>query len=123
MPVTPKHKFNFNLYLFFVIFNFNLINVSNEQNLDFIVDTMAKKQLVKSDMPGPRMEIGKIKLNVSDHFFKYIMNTLKFGPIMEAIKEKLMKRQLHIFKMDVFAHLMKMNNHVFSEASTTRRMQ
>lgn len=91
--------------------------------MDFIVDTMAKKQLVKSDMPEPRMEIGKIKLPASDHFFRYIMHTLKFGPIMEAIKEKLMKRQLHIFKMDVFAHFMKMNNHVFSEASTTRRMQ
>lgn len=99
MPVIPKHKFNFNLYFFFVIFkidffvifNFNLINVSNEQNLDFIVDTMAKKQLVKRDMLGPRMEIGKIKLHAFDHFFRYIMHTLKFGPIMEAIREKLMK--------------------------------
>lgn len=63
---------------------------------------MAKKQLVKRDMPGPRMEIDKIKLPVFDHFFRYIMHTLKFGPILEVIKKKLMKRQLHLFKMEPF---------------------
>lgn len=42
------------------------------------------------------------------------MNLSKFGNVMEVIKTKLTKRQLKLFKEDVFGHFVKMDTYVFN---------
>lgn len=50
------------------------------------------------------MEPGMIKIHALEHFLEHITNTSKFRNVIEAIKGNLKKRQLELFKKDIFNH-------------------
>ena len=75
---------------------------------------MAKKPQAKRNPPGPKRELGTMKISVSEHFLERITNFSKFGNVIEVIKTKLTRRQLKLFKDDVFGHFVKMDTYVLS---------
>lgn len=75
---------------------------------------MAKERLTKHNPTEPRMEIHKMYVPALDHFPKCVINTSKFRLVQEVLKENFMKRQLHLFKANVFDCSVKINNHAFS---------
>ena len=77
---------------------------------------MAKKPRSKRNPPGPTKEPGRMKIPASEHFPGRITNTSKFGNVMEAIKRKLTRQQLRLFKKDIFGQFAKMDAYVFSGA-------
>ncbi|KAH9671507.1 hypothetical protein KPL70_017399 [Citrus sinensis] len=77
---------------------------------------MAKKPRSKRNPPGPRKKPGMMKILASEHFPGRITNTSKFGNVMEAIKRKLTRQQLRLFKKDIFCQFAKMDAYVFSGA-------
>ena len=50
---------------------------------------MAKKPQAKRNPPGPKRELGTMKISVSEHFLERITNFSKFGNVIEVIKTKL----------------------------------
>ena len=82
---------------------------------------MAKKPQAKRNPPDPKREPGTVKISASEHFPGRITNLSKFGNVMEAIKTKLTKRQLKLFKEDIFGHFVKMDTYVFSGVIMTTR--
>ena len=83
------------------------------KNIGF-TDIMAKKTRSKRNPPGLRNEPSKMKILASEYFPGRITNTSKFGNVMEAIKRKLTRQQLRLFKKDVFGQFAKMDAYVFS---------
>ncbi|KAK9199270.1 hypothetical protein WN944_014458 [Citrus x changshan-huyou] len=75
---------------------------------------MAKKLRTKHNPPGPKREPSTMKIFASEHFIRHIKNLSKFGNVMEAIKTKLTRRQLRLFKNDAFGHFVKMDTYVFN---------
>ena len=59
---------------------------------------MAKKSRPKRNPPDPRKEPSRMKIPASEHFPGCITNTSKFVNVMEAIKRKLTRQQLRLFK-------------------------
>ena len=87
----------------------------NESKFGF-TDIMAKKPRSKRNPPGPTKEPGMMKIPASEHFPRRITNTSKFGNVMEAIKRKLTRQQLRLFKKDIFGQFAKLDAYVFSGA-------
>lgn len=57
-----------------------------------------------------------MKIPTSEHFPRHVRNTSIFRYMMEAIKRKLIKWQLRLFKKYAFSNFAKNNTYVFSGA-------
>lgn len=75
---------------------------------------MAKKPRSKRNPPGPIKKPGVIKIPPSKYFPGRIKNISKFGNVMEAIKRKLTRQHLRLFKKDIFGQFAKMVAYVFN---------
>lgn len=61
-------------------------------------------------------KLGTMKIPKTEHFPGRITNTSKFGNVIEAIKRKLTKQQLRLFRKDIFGHFANMDTYVFTGA-------
>ena len=63
---------------------------------------------------GLRNELGMIKLPYADHFSRRISSVCKLATVVKAIEKNLTKRQLHLFKDDIFGYFLECQNFPFS---------
>ena len=50
------------------------------------------------------IEVGRMYFRYADHFSGQISSMCKLSSVVKAIEEKLTKRQLNLFKKDIFGH-------------------
>ena len=60
--------------------------------------------MAKSESPG--IEVGKMYFGYADHFPGRISSMCKLSSVVKVIEEKLTKRQLNLFKKDIFGHFL-----------------
>ncbi|KAL9444201.1 hypothetical protein AB3S75_017393 [Citrus x aurantiifolia] len=75
---------------------------------------MAKTKLAKRNPPEPGKEPGVMKLYFNDHFPGRISETSKFKKVIAAIQCKLTRKQLSLFRSDVFGHFLDLGSYNFS---------
>ena len=61
-----------------------------------------------------RNELGMMKLAYADHFPGRISSMCKLSSVVKVIEEKLTKRQLSMFKKDIFGHFLECRSFPFS---------
>ena len=54
-----------------------------------------------------------IKLGFGDHFSGHIIETSKFKIIVQAMRSKLLQKQLLLFKSDIFGHFMYLDSGIY----------
>ena len=75
---------------------------------------MAKKKLAKRNPPAPMKDPSVTKLGFDDHFPGCIIETSKFKRVIQVIRSKLTRKQLSLFKNDIFGHFMDLKSYAFS---------
>ncbi|GAY58583.1 hypothetical protein CUMW_188100 [Citrus unshiu] len=68
--------------------------------------------MAKSESPD--IEVGKMYFHYADHFPGRISSMCKLSSVVKAIEEKLTKRQLSMFKKDIFGHFLECRSFPFS---------
>ncbi|ESR64835.1 hypothetical protein CICLE_v10010179mg [Citrus x clementina] len=75
---------------------------------------MAKTKLAKRNPPEPGKEPSVMKLYFDDHFPGRISETSKFKKVIAAIRCKLTRKQLSLFRSAVFGHFLDLGSYNFS---------
>lgn len=75
---------------------------------------MAKNKLAKRNLPAPRKGLGVMNLGFDDHFSGRITEISKFKRVIEAIRSKLTRKQLSLFKSDICGHFLDLESYTFS---------
>ncbi|XP_052287642.1 uncharacterized protein LOC112498263 [Citrus sinensis] len=70
------------------------------------------RYMAKSESPD--IEVGKMYFSYADHFPGRISSMCKLSSVIKAIEEKLTKRQLTMFKNDIFGHFLECRSFPFS---------
>ncbi|XP_052298878.1 uncharacterized protein LOC127902803 [Citrus sinensis] len=60
------------------------------------------------------IEVGKMYFRYADHFPSRISSMCKLSSVVKVIEEKLTKRQLNVFKKDIFGHFLECRSFPFS---------
>ena len=68
--------------------------------------------MAKSESPD--IEVGKMYFRYADHFPGRISSMCMLSSVVKAIEEKLTKRQLSMFKKDIFGHFLECRSFPFS---------
>ncbi|XP_052299745.1 uncharacterized protein LOC127903119 [Citrus sinensis] len=68
--------------------------------------------MAKSESPD--IEVGKMYFRYADHFPSRISSMCMLSSVVKAIEEKLTKRQLTMFKNDIFGHFLECRSFPFS---------
>ncbi|XP_052297102.1 uncharacterized protein LOC127902282 isoform X2 [Citrus sinensis] len=68
--------------------------------------------MAKSESPD--IEVGKMYFRYADHFPGRISSMCMLSSVVKAIEEKLTKRQLTMFKKDIFGHFLECRSFPFS---------
>ena len=68
--------------------------------------------MAKSESPD--IEVGKMYFRYAAHFPGRISSMCKLSSVVKAIEEKLTKRQLNMFKNDIFGHFLECQSFPFS---------
>jgi len=68
--------------------------------------------MAKSESPD--IEVGKMYFRYADHFPGRISIMCKLSSVVKVIEEKLTKRQLSMFKRDIFGHFLECRSFPFS---------
>ena len=68
----------------------------------------------ESKSESPDIEVGKMYFRYADHFPSRISSMCKLSSVIKAIEEKLTKRQLTMFKKDIFGHFLECRSFPFS---------
>ncbi|XP_024033147.1 uncharacterized protein LOC112095447 [Citrus clementina] len=63
---------------------------------------------------SPDIEVGKMYFRYADHFPGRISSMCMLSSVVKAIEEKLTKRQLSMFKKDIFGHFLECRSFSFS---------
>ena len=75
---------------------------------------MAKTKLAKCNPPEPGKEPSMMKLCFVDHFPDCISEMSKFKKVIAAIQRKLTRKQLSLFKSNIFWHFLDFGSYNFS---------
>ena len=75
---------------------------------------MGKSKLALHNPPGPIKEPGMMKIPYVDHFPGRITSMCKLDVVVNAIREKLTRQQLKLFKDDIFGHFLQCRSYPFS---------
>lgn len=67
---------------------------------------MAKSKIGNRNLPVTMDELGTMKVPYGDYFLRCITSMFKLDTIVKAIWKKLTKRQLKLFKEDIFGRFM-----------------
>ena len=67
---------------------------------------MVKSKIAKHNPPEHMNELSMMKVHYYNHFLGHIMSIYKIDTSVKAIQEKLTKRQLKLFKQDIFGNFM-----------------
>ncbi|GAY63400.1 hypothetical protein CUMW_225250 [Citrus unshiu] len=74
--------------------------------------TPSAQYMAKSESSD--IEVGKMYFRYADHFSGRISSMCKLSLVVKAIEEKLTKRQLSMFKKDIFGHFLECRSFPFS---------
>ena len=75
---------------------------------------MGKSKLALHNPPGPIKEPGMMKIPYVDHFPGRITSMCKLDVVVNAIREKLTRQQLQLFKDNIFGHFLQCRSYPFS---------
>ena len=75
---------------------------------------MAKLKIALHNPLGPKKEVRMMKIPYGDHFPGCITSMCKLDVVVNAIREKLTKWQLKLFKDDIIRHFLQYRSYPFS---------
>ena len=75
---------------------------------------MGKLKIALHNPPGSRKEPGMMKIPYVDHFPGRITSMCKLDDVVNAIREKLTRQQLQLFKDNIFGHFLQCRSYPFS---------